>query len=291
MSDNDNTSGHKASFIGIGAQKCGTTWVHHCLSQHTGIYAAQGQDKDTKFFGSFYDRGYQWYESHFAEASPGLKRGEVSTSYFYNSDIPERIRRYNPDVKLFVCLRDPIERIISNHKHQVRGRQIWGDNFSLKHALDNNPAYIMQSRYALHLERWYKVFPKEQIKIVFFEDIYSAPQQLISELYEFLEVDASFIPQELDTVANASYLPAAGGTTKIVATAGRALRSIGLGTIVEQGRKMGINQWLRRSKAPANKETLTVEAEALEQICSLLQPDVDRLSELTGRDLSHWLKK
>ena len=54
---------------------------------------------------------------------------------------------------------------------------------------------------------------------------------------------------------------------------------------------MGINQWLRRSKAPANKETLTVEAEALEQICSLLQPDVDRLSELTSRDLSHWLKK
>ena len=128
------------SFIGIGAQKCGTTWIHRNLALHPQLSVAHGQDKDTRFFSCFYDRGYEWYEACFDTATADVHTGEVSTSYFHTADAPQRIKAYNPDAKLFVCLRNPVERVLSNHRHEARVGHISGANLALEAALENNPA-------------------------------------------------------------------------------------------------------------------------------------------------------
>jgi len=45
---------------------------------------------------------------------------------------------------------------------------------------------------------WWKVFPKEQIKILWYEDIKNDPKAFIKEMYQFLGVDDSFVPDRLE---------------------------------------------------------------------------------------------
>ena len=52
--------------IGIGAQKCASSWVHAALGVHPQIGVSEPKEVD--FFSYYYDRGYQWYETHFAHA-------------------------------------------------------------------------------------------------------------------------------------------------------------------------------------------------------------------------------
>lgn len=281
----------KVNFIGIGVQKAGTTWIHRVLDEHPDICVAHGDDKDTKFFGAFYDRGYEWYENHFEGCDRDKAVGEVSTSYFYDVNVPSRIKLYDTDIKLFVCLRNPVERIVSNHKHEARGGRISGDNLDLENALKNNPAYVMQSRYASHLKQWYQYFKKEQIHIMLFDDLVARPQALAKDLYAYLGVDDAFVP-DLGKKDNVSRVPASIKAERSIKIAGNVLRATGLGKLVNAGRKLGFNDWVR-SRNVANEATtsFSIKDETISELKVLLEPEIIELSEITGLDLSSWLGK
>ena len=53
----------RPSVIGIGAQKCASSWVHSVLGAHPQI--AVSEPKEVDFFSYHFDRGYRWYEGHF----------------------------------------------------------------------------------------------------------------------------------------------------------------------------------------------------------------------------------
>lgn len=277
-------------FIGIGAQKCGTTWIHRNLAEHPAVFVATGKDKDTRFFTCYFDRGYQWYEEAFSAAGDCTVVGEVSTSYFYDADAPQRIKAYNPDVKLFVCLRNPVERVISNHRHEARSGHISGNNLSLMAALDNNPAYLLQSRYAQHLRLWYEHFAREQILVLFFDDLRADPARFMSVLYRFLGVDEAFVSPDITAQANVSRIPASRFVEKSILRGGGLLRSAGLGSLVALGRKAGVNDWLRKVNSARNETAVVdISGEALDRIRKELRDDVLSLGEMTGRDLRNWL--
>lgn len=275
------------NFIGIGAQKCGTTWIHRNLAAHPKIYVASGKDKDTGFFTCYYDRGYQYYESLFSDAGEDALAGEVSTSYFYDSDAPLRIKNYNPDIKLFVCLRNPVERIISNHRHEARAGRIWGNNLSLAAAIDNNPAYLLQSRYAKHLKHWYSLFDRDNIKVLLFDDLCSKPQQFMSDIYQFIGVDDRFVPEELEQRANVARIPSSQKVERIILRSGWLLRKAGFSKLVAFGRNSGINDWLRKANTMTDESVVVeVSDDAIDRIKHELQDDVNNLSSLIGRDMS-----
>lgn len=279
----------KVQFICIGVQKAGTTWIHRILDEHPQICVAHGKDKDTMYFGATYDRGYEWYERHFEDCEPDSRIGEVSTSYFYNSDAPERIKKYNENIKLFVCLRNPVDRIISNHKHEVRLGHISGKNLELEVALRNNPAYVMQSSYAKHIQNWYEYFDKKQIHIVLFDDIVNRPSFLAHELYKYLEVDENYCPN-LNKKDNVSRIPSSRKVEIIIKLSGKAIRTVGLGKIVDVGRKYGLNDWLRSKNTDNNKSAVIIKSETVDELRGLLRPEILELSDITGIDLSFWLK-
>ena len=279
----------KIDFIGIGAQKCGTTWIHRQLDSHPDICVASGDDKDTRFFSCFYDKGYEWYERNFSHCRLGKITGEVSTSYFYNSDIPLRVKQYNNDIKLFVCLRNPIERIISNHKHEVRAGNISGDNLDLGTALKNNPAYVLQSRYASHLKQWYECFDKKNIHVMLFDDLVSNPEKLIKDLYLFLGVDDNF-KADLDKKDNVSRVPKSIGADKIIKRVGKTMKSVGLKGLVSMGRKYGLNDWLRSRNTTKDSENIfSIKDETISELNDLLRSEILELSDMTGIDLTRWM--
>ena len=178
----------KPTMIGIGAQKCASSWVHAALGVHPQIGVSDPKEID--FFSYYFDRGYEWYESHFAHAANCPVRFEASPSYFYDPRTPERVRAYDPAMKILLILRDPVNRAYSNHLHEIIKGHIGPINFA--EGLANNPAYIDQGRYATHLSRWLSAFPRRQILVLLAEEIADDPQTAASQAYGFAQVDTSF---------------------------------------------------------------------------------------------------
>lgn len=179
----------KPEVIGIGAQKCASSWIHAILGAHPDVGVSDPKEVD--FFSYYFDRGYGWYEAHFAAFADKIARFESSPSYFYDPRAPQRAATYNPALKVLALLRNPIERAYSNHLHEVVKCHIPACPFEV--GVENNPTYLEQGRYATHLTRWFDAFPREQVKVMFAEDISKDPAAAAAEVFEFIGVDSDFV--------------------------------------------------------------------------------------------------
>lgn len=65
-------------FLGIGAQKAGTTWLQVMLSQHPEIHFPLG--KEVHFWNHQY-KGLAWYQAHFNNSHQNCKQGEITPAY------------------------------------------------------------------------------------------------------------------------------------------------------------------------------------------------------------------
>src|SRR3989338_8844309 len=99
----------KIDFIGVGAMRCGTTWIWQCLIEHPRICSIP--KKEVNFFReeSYEDR-LDEYLAKFSHCPTDSLKGEFTPSYINRLDCAERIKRFFPDVKIIICLRNPIDR-------------------------------------------------------------------------------------------------------------------------------------------------------------------------------------
>lgn len=235
----------KINFIGIGAQKCASTWVHRVLSDHPEAAIYQGKESD--FFSTYYSRGYQWYEKQIGGVSSVSAIGEISPSYFADSDTPDRVFLYNSEMRIVLLLRDPIERAYSNHLHVVRQEYFTGEKLSFEDGLENNPMYLEQSRYAKHLARWLNIFPENQVLVMFQEDIRDDPKKQARNLYRFLGINEEHQSWFLEKKVNESVVIKNAKLDNFIKQLGKVGRSIGGKRIVEAVKKNDLIRNLRRN--------------------------------------------
>jgi hypothetical protein len=174
------------TFLGIGAQKCASSWIRNVLDDHPEVFVSQPREVD--FFSHHYNRGYTWYERHFDQAGDAKAIGEISPSYFCDPSAPERVEQYMPGVKIVLALRDPIQRAFSNHLHEIRKGHFTGDDLRFEAGLESNPMYLLQSRYGTHVANWLRVVPKNRLLLLLQEDIQRDPLTQARRLYSFLDV-------------------------------------------------------------------------------------------------------
>lgn len=200
-------------FFVAGTQKGGTTSLYAYLSQHPNIIAALA--KEVHFFESPVARrkGVRWYKSHFPKITEKKSKSAITgeaTPLMYSFHAPSLVKEVIPDVKLIFLLRAPAKRAFSHYKHNARreGREeltfseairkeqnriekdvsklaadAWYDD------RDNRQySYVHRGFYAEQLERWYKVFPNDQIYVEESEYFYRAPQNCLNEVTDFLEI-------------------------------------------------------------------------------------------------------
>ncbi len=274
-------------FIGIGVQKAGTTWLHQMLAEHPEVCVARGDDKDTQFFSCYYDRGFEWYERHFADVGGATRRGEISTSYFSCGDAPERVRHYNPDVRLLLCLRNPVDRVVSNHRHEIRLGHISGENLSLERALHNNPAYVDQSMYYSHLCRWLESFSMASFHILVFEELFADPAVALEGIYKFLQVRPGLLPPEVKERVNEGRIPRSRTLDKRIKTTAMTMRRWGLGWGIEALKAAGLKKLVRGGNTRAD-DPVPIPPKVLLTLRARFRTENEKLSRLLGRDLSIW---
>lgn len=280
----------RPTFIGIGAQKCASSWLHRIAGVHPEVGVSR--EKEVDFFSYKYDHGYQWYEDRFRHCTGCRAIGEASPSYLCDPRVPVRVRRYAPAMRIIVSLRDPVDRALSNHRHEVRVGHVRGD-LSFSAGLENNPMYIDQGRYATHLRRWFRHFPSGQIMVVLMEDIAEDPMRVAQSLYRFLGVDPSFVPPEIQRRDNPAYATRYRSLAQLKDSVYRYTDSIPpVSWLWRTASVLGLRTLYRRANVVPSEEVIPAPDPAtLMRLREVFEPEVRELSRMLGRSLDGWLPK
>ena len=273
------------AFLGMGAQKAATSWIYACLAEHPQIYMPA---KEIHFFSknAKWHRGYDWYESLFSGGPPGRVGGEFSTSYMAFPEAAERISRRYPRVRLFACLRNPIDRAFSNYMNDVM-RGAVDPGISFEQALENHPEYIEQGRYYHLLEPFLERFHRQSLLLLVFDDIARDPSSFLKRIYAHIGV-ADHRPAALHRRINVSRRPRSVFLERQLIAASSLLQQAGLKKVWWTFKKIGIGDLLRRiNSSPSGPAS---EADSLNPpqrrvLYRLFEDDIQRLSELIRRPL------
>ncbi len=191
----------KIDFIIIGAQKSASSFVHSCLLDHPEVLIPKEEisyfqnpdykKKDLKklILGSI-------KEYNIDNKKIGIKR----PNYLGSDEVPERIFKNNPEIKLIAILRNPVERAISAYFHYIKYGFIPLINLEegLLKILNADKIFLEKypisktileyGLYGKHLKEYLKIFKKNQIKIILHEEIINNPLDKINEIYKFLNI-------------------------------------------------------------------------------------------------------
>ena len=291
------------NFLIIGAAKSGTTSLYDYLNQHPQVYMSPV--KEPRFFALEGEKlnfqnpdqainetsitTFSDYCSLFDNVTHETAIGEASPLYLYSPKAVERIAHCLPEAKLIAILRNPVDRAYSCYKHLIAL-----ERFSFAEALEQEDKRIQQNwahlwhyrqggYYYLQLKRYFDKFSPEQIKVYLFDDLKAEPAKLLEDVYSFIGVDSSFIPDL--TFKNVSNNPKVKSLQNI--TNGHSfLRSVAQQVIPYSIRKNiaeKIRQWNSKEFTPMPQDTK-------EQLVEGYKQDILKLQELIDRDLSHWLR-
>lgn len=277
----------KPTFIGLGGQKCASSWLYQVFNDHPDAFVST--PKELNFFSSLYERGCQWYESHFTEAAGRLAVGEISPSYLPDSDAPARAHAYAPNLRIILALRDPVERAYSNHLHDIRLGYYKGTDLSFEAGLENNPMYVEQSRYARHLSRWLAFFPMSQVLVVLQEEIRADPVAQARRVYEFLGIAAEHTSDFIGRRANESYLPKSRSWENFIRSAGAMTRRSGFAWLDSLLRRTGAISALHRGNRLEIRDIVPPAMDATRaRLHATLADDTLRLAQILGRKKLPW---
>lgn len=190
----------------VGAPKCGTTaWVSY-LATHPDIFFTL--EKEPHYFSDDFP-GFRWrtnkhdYEALFAHAGSAAVIGEASVQYLYSKSAAKNIHAYNPNARILIFLRQQRTFLPSYHNQLVFNCDETIGNFGVAWRAAREGArtsfpdscreakfldYPAVGRFSEQLRRYFDLFPREQIKVIRFEDWTREPRETYVELMTFLGV-------------------------------------------------------------------------------------------------------
>jgi hypothetical protein len=192
----------------IGAQRSGTTSLFNYLALHPQILVPLG--KEVHYFDLHYTRGLKWYRGWFP-FTWRLRRAcvtvDASPYYLAHPLAAQRAGQLLPEAKLIAVLRNPIERALSHHQHEVRGgretlsfiealdreaERLAGEEERLEHDPEyysfshHRYSYTRRGLYLQQLQRWTKYFHRSQLLVLQSEWMFRDPAAAMTVVLDFL---------------------------------------------------------------------------------------------------------
>jgi hypothetical protein len=193
-------------FLGIGAQKCGTTWLYRRLRTHPQVRFPAG--KEVHFWDEQRERGVDWWLQPFHRPLTGRERlarllaldfrplrcGEITPAYaILGADVVREIHALLPALRLFYIIRNPIERAWSQVRHEYRlaARDVADATEDELIAFVDAPRCRQRGDYLACLDTWLSAFPPAQLHLMVLDDVVAAPKAELVALARFLEIDTT----------------------------------------------------------------------------------------------------
>ena len=200
----------RVDFFIVGAPKAGTTSLFHYLDEHPEIGMSSQKepdyfsDKDIQDRGMYYGKNridtIEKYHALFDDTNSKLK-GEGSVSYLFYNNVPAKIKEYNPNAKIIIMLRNPIDRAFSHYLMDYRlgvvsntFEDIVFKQSKHKHASLFYQQYIKVSEYTVQIERYLDFFSTENILVIDYEDFKEDVLGVVNKTFLFLGVNQGFAP-------------------------------------------------------------------------------------------------
>jgi hypothetical protein len=208
----------RPGYLVVGTKRGGSTSLAEWIEQHPEVGVCRSR-KGTHYFDVNFGRGWRWYLSQFPRTSEGYRiTGESSPYYMFHPLAAPRIAAALPDVKIVMCLRDPVARAWSHHTYEyARGNETVPFEQALglepsrlngeRERLASDPAYrsdewryhayLQRGHYADQLQTFYERFPPEQVLVVQSEALFADPIGQLGRVFAFLGL-SPFVPTGLE---------------------------------------------------------------------------------------------
>lgn len=191
----------------VGAQKSGSTSIFKYLKSHPDVL---GHELPEISF--FHTQEFELGETYLRKKYYSNNENELNKVILAKHAMEfsrihglERIKSHNDKVKIIVCLRDPLERVLSAFEYARN--QGW-EKKTLKFALENENkrltksweknkslGYVYNSLYGTHLNNLYRIFPEGQVLVINHQDLKDDTRSTMLKVYNFLNLD-TILPED-----------------------------------------------------------------------------------------------
>jgi hypothetical protein len=291
----------KPGFFLVGAPKSGTTAMCNYLAQHPDVYVPDM--KEPNFFCTdLYipqRMSLQEYLSLFSPAN-GLLCGEGTVWYLYSQQAVQNIYQFNPDAKIIIMLRNPVDYVHSLHSHMLfLGGEVIAD-FEEALAAEaqrregkcipeqtrrpHTLLYTETARFAEQVERYFHVFGRDRVHVIIYDDFKNDTARVFRETLEFLGVSTEF--QAVFKVINANRTPRNPALKQLMHSPPASLRTL-YHKVMPAGVRPKIGAVVERYNTRHTPRPV-MKPETRKQLQVRFAPEVEKLSMLLQRDLTHW---
>jgi hypothetical protein len=304
------SSEKRPDFLIVGAPKCGTTALAAYLAGHPDIYMAQKEmhffGADLKFGPQFFRRDCAAYRTEFGKWNGQTRAGEASVWYLFSRRAAAEIKAYSPDARIIILLREPVSMLYSlYHSYLYDGNEhlptfeeaLAAENDrSLGRRITRQTYFVQGLAYravvscAEQVRRYFDIFGRERVHVIIYDDLAADTIGTYRAALSFLGVS--------DTVD----IPI-GPINTNVSVKSPAIRKF-LNDPLVRGTAVALRSWLPRpvfsviqnvgininelNKRPAPRQPM--DPDLRHSLQREFVPEVERLSALLNRDLTHWSK-
>lgn len=192
----------------VGAPKCGTTSIASYLSTHPDIFVPAV--KEPHYFAEDFDNFRAFknigdYLSLYAKATKEKYLCDASVWYLYSKNALRNIWNFNSNAKIIVLLRNPADMLPSLHQQLFYTldedvpdfKKAWDLQEQREKGISIPPKcrekrflqYAEVANYTNQISRLFNYFPKEQVKIILFDDLAGNAGGIYSEVLDFLNLE------------------------------------------------------------------------------------------------------
>ena len=260
---------------------------------------------DLRFAPHFYRRAEREYLAEFAATHGQCRVGEASVWYLFSESAAAEIKAFNPAARILVLLREPVELMYSLFNFfrfdgneplatfpaalQAEADRRAGRRLGRQTYFAPGLVYRGVPRFTQQLQRYFKVFGRERVRVLLYEDLAANPAAVYREVLEFLGVDSRHTLPEFERVNPAKTVKS------------RALRAV-LNDPAVRSTLLTIRpalprpffyalhrveRLLNRFNSSVAKPPL-LDPELKARLRREFAPEARQLGELIGRDLTHW---
>jgi hypothetical protein len=295
----ENRKPHWPNVFLVGAQKAGTTSLYDWLGQHPDIYAPAA-GKDFHYFSreEFYGRGYSSLDARYDSYKNEPVVINAGVNYIFYPQSLQRIHDFYPEAKILLVLRDPVQRAFSAHGFMFKlgfeaepdflkaiGKEQSG-LLTQSNSDQSNLTYLAHGLYGQQLDALYKVFPKSQVHVAFFEDFVKDTRFELLRIFTFLNVSPeAHVELTRKNTTGGVRFRALNRLFYGDSPLKRLLKSLGFNKLIKPGTMRSIRTGVRELNTSKGQKR-SLPPEASQQLIPYYLQDMALLQSLLDRDLT-----
>lgn len=295
----------KPDFFIVGAPKCGTTALQSYLSMHPDIFMPKMKEihhfaDDLLLPGDIY-LNEDTYLRLFQDAGPNKITGEASVFHLLSGNAANNIYRFRNDAKIIAMFRNPVDTMYSLHSQLVyNGNEPIEDfqkaleaekyrreglNVPERIRIPQKVWYRAVVQFSEQIVRYFEVFGRERVQVIIYDDFAGDTAGVYKKTLQFIGANPEFKPEF--KVVNSNKRVQSRILRDILRDPPHVIRWIGRAAVPHSIRQK-LAERLRRINTKHETRS-PMDSEQRRRLQAELATEIEKLSKLLGRDLTHWI--